>query len=155
MIQNNLLAALSETGHLDLISYLTKVSVSLGEVLHQAREEIQYVYFPENCVISILSTMEDGSTVEVGVVGHEGMLGLRVLLGVKKTPHCAVVQVAGSAMRMRADRLDQDLQGMGSFLRPLLLQQYAGAVITDQPIRSLYLAALNPPAARAMAIGNA
>ncbi len=79
MIQNNLLAALSETGHLDLISYLTKVSVSLGEVLHQAREEIQYVYFPEYCVISILSTMEDGSTVEVGVVGHEGMLGLHAL----------------------------------------------------------------------------
>ncbi|MCA1575678.1 MAG: Crp/Fnr family transcriptional regulator [Acidobacteria bacterium] len=130
MIQNNLLAALSETGHLDLISYLTKVSVSLGEVLHQAREEIQYVYFPENCVISILSTMEDGSTVEVGVVGHEGMLGVRVLLGVKKTPHCAVVQVAGSAMRMRADRLDQDLKGMGSSLRPLLLR-YTQALLSQ------------------------
>jgi len=130
MIQNNLLAALSETGHQDLISYLTKVSVPLGEVLHQAREDIQYVYFPESCVISILSTMEDGSTVEVGVVGHEGMLGLRVLLGVKKTPHCAVVQVAGSAMRMRADRLDQDLKGVGSSLRPLLLR-YTQALLSQ------------------------
>lgn len=121
-MQNNLLAALSKTGHQDLDSHLTEVSLSLGQVLHQAEEEIKYVYFPENCVISILSTMEDGSTVEVGVVGHEGMLGLRVLLGVKKTPHCAVVQVAGSAMRMRADRLEQDLKGVGSSLRPLLLR---------------------------------
>jgi CRP-like cAMP-binding protein len=130
MIQNNLLAALSETRRQDLGSYLTKVSLSLGEVLHQAHEEIQYVYFPENCVISILSTMEDGSTVEVGVVGHEGMLGLRVLLGVKKTPHCAVVQVAGSAQRMRADRLDQDLKGVGSALRPLLLR-YTQALLSQ------------------------
>jgi CRP-like cAMP-binding protein len=130
MSQNSLLAALSETGRQDLGSHLTKVSVSLGQVLHHAHEEIQYVYFPENCVISILSTMEDGSTVEVGVVGHEGMLGLRVLLGVKKTPHCAVVQVEGSAMRMRADRLDQDLKDVGNELRPLLLR-YTQALLSQ------------------------
>lgn len=130
MIQNNLLAALSETGRQDLGSHLTKVSVSLGQVLHQAHEEIEYVYFPENCVISILSTMEDGSTVEVGVVGHEGMVGLRVLLGVKKTPHCAVVQIAGNAIRMRADQLDQDLQGVGNALRPLLLR-YTQALLSQ------------------------
>lgn len=74
--------------------------------------------------------MEDGSTVEVGVVGNEGMVGLRVLLGVKKTPHCAVVQVAGSAVRMRADRLDQDLKGVGSSLRPLLLR-YTQALLSQ------------------------
>lgn len=130
MIQNSLLAALSETGRQDLGSHLTRVSLSLGQVLHQAHEEIQYVYFPENCVISILSIMEDGSTVEVGVVGREGMLGLRVLLGVKKTPHCAVVQVAGNAMRMRAQYLDQDLQGLGSSLRPLLLR-YTQALLSQ------------------------
>ncbi len=130
MIQNNLLAALSETGRQDLVSHLTRVPVSLGQVLHQAHEEIQYVYFPENCVISILSIMEDGSTVEVGLVGHEGMLGLRVLLGVKKTPHCAVVQVAGNAMRMRANHLDHDLQDVGSALRPLLLR-YTQALLSQ------------------------
>jgi CRP-like cAMP-binding protein len=58
------------------------------------------------------------------------MLGLRVLLGVKKTPHCAVVQVAGNAMRMRADHLDQDLQGVGSALRPLLLR-YTQALLSQ------------------------
>ena len=137
MTQNHLLAALSEVEHRDLVSNLTKVSLSLGEVLHQANAEIQFVYFPETCVISILSTMEDGSTVEVGVVGNEGMLGLRVLLGVKTTPHSAIVQVAGSAMRMSAQLLDQDLKGVGSSLRP-----------------SLYFAAHNSSAAGAMAAGN-
>ena len=130
MTQNNLLTALSETVRQDLGPHLTKVSLSLGQVLHQAHEEIQYVYFPEDCVISILSIMEDGSTVEVGVVGNEGMLGLRVLLGVRKTQHCAVVQVAGKAMRMRADHLDQDLQGLGSALRPLLLR-YTQALLSQ------------------------
>ena len=130
MIQNHLLAALSETEHQKLVSHLTKVSVSLGDVLHQANTEIQYVYFPETCVISILSTMEDGSTVEVGVVGNEGMLGLRVLLGVKTTPHSAVVQVAGSALRMSAHLLDQDLKGVASSLRPLLLP-YTQALLSQ------------------------
>lgn len=74
--------------------------------------------------------MEDGSTVEVGVVGNEGMLGLRVLLGVKKTPHLAAVQVAGSALRMSADLLDQDLKGVGSSLRPLLLP-YTQALLSQ------------------------
>ncbi|MFN2516778.1 MAG: Crp/Fnr family transcriptional regulator [Pyrinomonadaceae bacterium] len=130
MSQNYLLAALFETEHQDLSSHLTKVSVSLGEVLHQAHTEIQYVYFPESCVISLLSTMEDGSTVEVGVVGNEGMLGLRVLLGVKKTPHSAVVQVAGNAMRMSAHSLDQDLKGVASSLRPLLMR-YTQALLSQ------------------------
>ncbi len=130
MTQNQLLAALSTTGHQDLVSHLARVSLSSGEVLHQADAEIRYVYFPETCVVSILSTMEDGSMVEVGVVGNEGMLGLRVLLGVKKTPHSAIVQVAGSAMRMSARLLDEDLKGVGSSLRPLLLP-YTQALLSQ------------------------
>ncbi len=63
MTQNQLLAALSTTGHQDLVSHLARVSLSSGEVLHQADAEIRYVYFPETCVVSILSTMEDGSMV--------------------------------------------------------------------------------------------
>ena len=98
MIQNHLLSALPEAARKDLFSHVTQVSVSVGEVLHRAEEEIQYVYFPETCVISMLASMHEGSTVEVGVVGNEGMLGLRVLLEVKKTPHSAVVQVAGTAL---------------------------------------------------------
>jgi CRP-like cAMP-binding protein len=130
MIQNHLLAALSQTEHQEVGSHLRRVSLSVGDVLHQANAEIQYVYFPETCVISILSTMEDGSSVEVGVIGNEGMLGLRVLLGVKKTPHSAVVQVKGSAMRMSAHLLDQDLKGVARSLRPLLLR-YTQALLSQ------------------------
>lgn len=130
MSENRLLGALSEPEHRELLHHLTKVSVSLGEVLHQANAEIRYVYFPDTCVISILSTMENGSTVEVGVVGNEGMLGLRVLLGVKTTPHSAVVQVAGDALRMSAHWLDEDIKGLGSSLRPLLLR-YTQALLSQ------------------------
>jgi CRP-like cAMP-binding protein len=130
MIQNHLLSALPEAARKELLSHVTKVSVCLEEVLHQADAEIQYVYFPENCVISLLATMDNGSTVEVGVVGNEGMLGLRVLLGVKRTPHSAVVQVAGTALCMRAALLDDELQNVNSSLRPLLLP-YTQALLTQ------------------------
>ena len=130
MIQNHLLSALSEAARQDLFSHVTKVFMSLGEVLHQPDAEIQYVYFPETCVISILATMDNGSTVEAGVVGNEGMIGLRVLLGVKRTPHSAVVQVAGTALRMRAALLDNELRSVNSALRPLLLP-YTQALLTQ------------------------
>jgi CRP-like cAMP-binding protein len=130
MSQNQLLAALSEAAREELFSHLTKVSISLGEVLHRAEEEIKYVYFPESCVISMLATMDNGSTVEVGVIGNEGMLGLRVLLGVKKTPHSAVVQVGGTALCMSASLLEQNLQSVGSSLRPLLLP-YTQALLSQ------------------------
>ena len=130
MIQNQLLSALPEAARTDLLSHVTQESVSVGEVLHRADEEIQYVYFPETCVISMLAPLQDGSTVEVGVVGNEGMLGLRVLLGVKKTPHSAVVQVAGTALRMNAPLLEHDLHDVGSSLRPLLLP-YTQALLSQ------------------------
>jgi CRP-like cAMP-binding protein len=130
MIQNHLLSALPEAARKELFSHVTQVSVSVGEVLHRAEEEIQYVYFPETCVISMLVPMQDGSTVEVGVVGNEGMLGLRVLLGVKTTPHSAVVQVAGTALRMNAPLLEHDLRNVGSSLRPLLLP-YTQALLSQ------------------------
>ncbi len=130
MIQNHLLSALPEAARKDLFSHVTQVSVSVGEVLHRSQAEIQYVYFPETCVISLLAAMQDGSMVEVGVVGNEGMLGLRVLLGVKKTPHSAVVQVAGTALRMNAPLLEHDLHRVSSSLRPLLLP-YTQALLSQ------------------------
>lgn len=130
MIQNHLVSALPEAARKEFFSHVTKVTVSLGEVLHGANAKIQYVYFPETCVISMLATMDNGSTVEVGVVGNEGMVGLRVLLGVKKTPHSAVVQVAGTAVRMSAALLSNDLESVGSSLRPLLLP-YTQALLTQ------------------------
>ena len=61
---------------------------------------IPFVYFPETCMVSVVSTMEDGSTAEVGVIGREGMTGLPLLLGVAAIPSEAFIQVPGDALRL-------------------------------------------------------
>ncbi|HZI86072.1 MAG TPA: cyclic nucleotide-binding domain-containing protein, partial [Pyrinomonadaceae bacterium] len=78
---NRILAALNEAEYRNLLSQLETVSLAQGEVIYQAEGRIDYVFFPETSVLSMLSTMEDGRTVEVGPVGREGVVGLRIFLG--------------------------------------------------------------------------
>ena len=128
-LKNQLLSALSPEEYALLAPDLQPVVLSLSEKLYWANEPAYHVYFPETAVISMLSMMEDGSSTEVGLVGREGMLGVRVLLGVRETPHAAVVQVAGTALRMEAGALDKVLH-LGSPLQTLLLR-YTQALLTQ------------------------
>ena len=95
--------------------------MSLGDVVYVAGDNIKHVYFPENSVVSLLATMENGATTEVGLVGREGMVGLTVFLGGALTPEQAVVQLAGTAMRMKASVLTSELK-IGSPLQMRLLR---------------------------------
>ena len=104
-IRNKILAALNKADYQNLFSQLELVSVSQGEVVYEADNPINYVYFPENAVFSMLSTMEDGRTVEVGPVGHEGLVGLRIFLGAATSADQVIMHVAGDAMRFRASVL--------------------------------------------------
>jgi hypothetical protein len=80
-LKNQLLSALAPADYALLAPDLQPVVLSLSEKLYWANEPARYVYFPETAVISMLSMMEDGSSTEVGLVGREGMLGVRVLFG--------------------------------------------------------------------------
>jgi len=60
---------------------LERVDLKLGEIIYQADQHIDYVYFPEAAVVAMLDTAEDGATVEVGIIGHEGMVGINIFLG--------------------------------------------------------------------------
>ena len=127
--KNHLLTALLSKDYMHLLPLLERVTLALGEVLYEAESPIQYVYFPETAVISMLSTMESGDTVEVGLVGREGMLGIRIFLGSRTTPHAAVVQAAGSALRMKTHLLEAELR-TGSSLQSLLLR-YTQTLLTQ------------------------
>ena len=120
-IKNQLLAALINSEYQHLVPHLERVDMVLGDVIYFQGGNIEHVYFPETSAVSLLSTMESGSTTEVGLVGREGMLGLTVFLGGALTPEQALVQMAGSAMRMRAAVLRDELK-MGSPLQMLLLR---------------------------------
>lgn len=101
-MENLILKSLPEPDFSKLAPHLTTVTIGVATTVFQADENIEYVYFPETAVFSMLSTMMDGSTTEVGVIGREGMLGVRVVLGTYKTPHSAVAQIPGTAKRVQS-----------------------------------------------------
>lgn len=99
---NKILAGINDADYRDFFSQLESVSLAQGQVIYDAESTIDYVYFPETAVFSMLSTMEDGRTVEVGPVGDEGLVGLRIFLGAENSLDQVIVHVAGEAKRMRA-----------------------------------------------------
>lgn len=122
-MENKILAALSKTNSQHLLPQLEHVSLAQGEVVYEPDAGIEYVYFPETAVFSMLSTMEDGSTVEVGPVGDEGMVGLRIFLEACTSRERVIVHVVGSAKRARADALRAELRASETTM-PRLLRRY-------------------------------
>jgi CRP-like cAMP-binding protein len=120
--QNKILAALSGSEPQRAVPEGERVEFAQGEVVYEPEAEIRYVYFPETAVFSILATMDDGSTVEVGPVGDEGLAGLRVFLGADTSRYRVIVHVGGTAMRMRADVLREELRDEQSAMPRLLLR---------------------------------
>jgi len=120
-IENRLLAALPSEVKARLEPNLERVSLPFKEVLYESREVIEYVYFPINGVVSLLTIVEERTLAEVGLVGNEGMVGLSVFLGIEATPFKAIVQVPGEAMRMKAD-VFKDLVNPDSPFYSLLLR---------------------------------
>jgi CRP-like cAMP-binding protein len=118
--RNKILAALTGPDYENLFSQLESVSLSQGEVIYEAESPINYVYFPETAVFSMLSTMEDGRTVEVGPVGHEGLVGLRIFLGGATSLDQVIVHVAGDAMRLRASLLKAAVSARGAMADKLV-----------------------------------
>lgn len=120
-LDNQVLAALPEPECQRLVPYLELVQLDLGEVLHEAYEPIQYVYFPINSVVSLISTLKDGTMVELGMIGREGVVGVSVLLESDK-PFCqAIVQTGDGAMRLEVKRLRRELERGGN-LHSLMLR---------------------------------
>jgi len=108
---------------------LLPVTLSLGEVVYEAGGRPEYVYFPIGAVVSLLYTMEDGATAEVGLTGSDGIVGIALFLGGDTTPNRAIVQIAGGAYKMRASVL-QDEFARGGAVQQLLLR-YTQALITQ------------------------
>jgi signal transduction histidine kinase len=96
---NRLLQLFGDEGREQLGPSVT-VQLSAREVLHEPGMPAPHVYFPVNAVISLISTTESGASVEVGLIGREGMIGLAGVLGTVEDGTSAIVQVAGAAIRV-------------------------------------------------------
>ena len=97
---NDLLTALAPADLARLTPMLTPVQVEVGEVLCEPGQAIRYLYFPHDSLVSLLGVAEGRMTLEVGLVGREGMLGATVALGHDVAQVRAIVQRAGTASRV-------------------------------------------------------
>jgi CRP-like cAMP-binding protein len=93
-----------------MIARCDPVELSFEEVLCEVGDQIRYVYFPTASFISLISSVDKGTCLEVGLVGAEGMLGVSLLLGVKDASLRALVQGAGQALRMDAIQFARELR---------------------------------------------
>jgi CRP-like cAMP-binding protein len=112
-----------------LSPYLEPVTLSRGDVLYYPQDPVSHVYFPNSGTVSVVATFADGGGVEVGVVGNEGVFGINVVLGSVTSPHEAIVQVPGDAMRATSDVLRREFKHGGQ-LQDLLLR-YTQAFIVQ------------------------
>ena len=126
---NCLLCALPPAELEHLLPHLQPVAFSLGQIIYEPGERIEYCYFPIDAVVSLLYTMQDGTTAEMGLVGNEGVLGVALFLGGESTCSRAIVPVAGVALRLPAKILQQEFADSGPF--QLLLLRYTQSLLTQ------------------------
>jgi CRP-like cAMP-binding protein len=128
-VENRLLAALPAAEYERLRSLLRPVEFSLGEVVYEFAGQLDYVFFPTTSIISLLYTMENGTTAEMGLTGNDGVVGIALFMGGGSMPNRAVVQSAGGALRMKAKALQDEFALGGNFQQ--LLLRYTQAFITQ------------------------
>jgi CRP-like cAMP-binding protein len=106
-IHNSLLTSLPREAYRQLSPELSSVSLPSGTTLGQVDRPMSHVYFPTGCVVSLLAKVEGHAMVEVGMVGREGIVGMRAVPGVKPYPMQAMVRCGGSALRIGRSRFQR------------------------------------------------
>jgi len=128
-VENRLLAALPRNEYESLLPSLQPVSFSLGQVVYEFGGQLDYVFFPATSIVSLLYTMENGSSAEMGLTGNDGVVGIALFMGGGTMPNRAVVQSAGAAIRLKAKVLQDEFARGGKFQH--LLLRYTQALITQ------------------------
>jgi CRP-like cAMP-binding protein len=117
--QNHLIESLPSSSRSRLLAICEPVDLALGEVLGEVGTPTRHVYFPTIGFISLVTTIKGRPTLEVGMVGREGMLGTQLVLGVETAPLHAVVQGAGAAWRVGASEFSRELARSAALQRRL------------------------------------
>jgi CRP-like cAMP-binding protein len=126
---NRLLDKLSQNDRNRLCPHFKLVEMPLGKVLYEAGDVLRHVYFPFDCIVSLLYVMENGSSAEISVVGSEGMIGIALFMGGDSTPSRALVQSAGLAYQLPGQILKDEFKRNGAM--QVLLLRYTQALITQ------------------------
>jgi CRP-like cAMP-binding protein len=108
-VANRLLAALPHKDHRRLLARCEQIELTFADVLCEPGERIRHVYFPTDSFISLLTPVDGCPSLEVGLVGKEGMFGISLILGVNVSPLRALVQGSGAALRISAAQFCDEL----------------------------------------------
>lgn len=126
---NRILRALPPTERHRLYPHLQLVDMPLGSVVYEPGAKLRHIYFPTDCIISLLYVLKDGASAEIAVVGREGAVGVSLFMGGETTPSRAVVHGAGHAYRLTRARLKEEFDRHGELLH--LLLRYTQSLITQ------------------------
>jgi len=128
-LQNHILAAVPQTVRERLFPHLKLVALPRGKILYESGARLRLIYFPTDCVISLLYVLENGASAEISVVGNEGAVGLSLFIGGETTTSRAIVKSGGSAYRLAGRRLKTEFAGNGDILHILL--RYSQSLLTQ------------------------
>jgi len=109
-VSNRLLLSISDSDYGSLRPYLEYVDLPNHLVLHEAGGRLEFAYFPNRGLISLVVVMKDGKTAEAGIVGNEGFTGIPAAVGLSRSPLEAVVQITGDGFRVKAGALQNTLE---------------------------------------------
>ncbi len=120
-VPNRLLGALPRKDYRRLLAVLEPVQLAVGEILYESHSQIRHVYFPNDCFVSMLTTVNANQAAEVGLIGSEGMIGVPMALGVAVSPFRAVVQGGGTAMRLKTMDFRRNFSNSAALKREVFL----------------------------------
>jgi CRP-like cAMP-binding protein len=126
--ENRLLAALPERERARLIPQLEILTLFAKETIYEPSEEMNYVYFPLDCIVVLISSVES-KAVEVGLIGNEGLVGAPILMGAKHSTNQELILTEGKALRLSASIVRKEAK-RSSRTRELMLA-YANALLAQ------------------------
>ena len=126
---NHLVGSLPQAIQDNLLSKMNLVHLQKQEIIYEQGEPIDYVYFPCSAVISLLTVMEDGSCVEVAMIGNDGFLGLPRYFGMELAFARGIVQVPGESRRMRSSLFEEEIERNENLTEQI--RRYANAMLSQ------------------------
>ncbi len=123
--KNRILSRLLDTDFALLESELSPVDLPLRKQLELSRRPIEHVYFPNSGILSVVANGDNKRSIEVGLIGREGMSGLAVVMGADRSPHQTYVQSAGRGWKIKADDLREAIAKSTSLHHRFLLYAHA------------------------------
>ena len=125
--KNRVLAALPRAEISRLTAHLSKVTLKQEQTLSNGKAE--YAYFLEQGIASVVATVENGTTIEIGVIGIDGVIGIPILLGTSGAPGRTFIQIEGSGFRIEAQVLKKEFERAGELRQ--YLQKYIQAFLVQ------------------------